>query len=137
MPFVLLALGVLFLAVAWNNTTHDLFALLKSEFVGTNSFIPWVAALLILGLAGYIKPIRPVTHAFMVLIIIVLVLANGGGVFARFNDAIRNPIAPSGAPSGTGTVITGALNTQTPSATPDVATGAALGGMSNLLAAPH
>jgi hypothetical protein len=105
MPFVLLAFGILFLVIAWQGTQQDLFALLKSEFVGKNSFLVWIAAILILGLAGYIKPIRPVTHAFMVLILIVLVLANGGKVFANFNAAIRAPTAPggqSGAQTGVG-----------------------------------
>ena len=99
MPFVLIALGVLFLVVSIQGTQGDLFALLKSEFVGSNSFLPWVAALLILGLLGYIRPIRPITHAFMLLVLLVLVLANGGKVFGRFNAAIRSPVAPSG--SGT------------------------------------
>lgn len=94
-PFVLIALGILFLVVAVQGTQGSLFALLKSEFVGTNSFIPWVAAFVILGLAGYIKPIRPVTHAFLALLFLVLVLVNGKGFFAKFNAAIKNPVAPS------------------------------------------
>jgi len=98
MPFVLLAIGILFLIVAVKGTQGDFYALLKSEFVGTNSFIPWIAAIVILGLAGYIKPIRPITHAFLVLVILVMILANGGKVFGQFNQAIANPVAPS-APS--------------------------------------
>lgn len=94
MPFALLALGILFLVVSIQGTQAGLFSLLKSEFVGTNSFIPWIAAILILGLLGYIKPIRPITHAFIALIFIVLVLANGTGFFSRFNSAIKNPVSP-------------------------------------------
>lgn len=98
MPFVLLGVGVLFLVVAVRGTQGDFYKLLKSEFAGSNSFIPWIAAILVLGLAGYIKPIRPVTHAFIVLIILVLILANGGKVFGQFNDAIKSPVAPSTSP---------------------------------------
>lgn len=101
MPFVLIALGLLFLIVAVQGTQGSLFTLLKSEFVGTNSFIPWVAAFVILGLAGYIKPIRPITHAFLGLLFLVLILVNGKGFFAKFNDALKNPIAPSVTPSAT------------------------------------
>ncbi len=133
MPFVLLALGILFLAVAWNNSQKDLFALLKSEFVGTSSFLPWIAALLILGLAGYIKPIRPVTHAFIVLILIVMVLANGGGFFARFNAAIKNPVAPANT-SATGNLATDAATRA--AVTSETRTGAQLGGLAGLLAPP-
>ena len=103
MPFVLLALGILFLVVSIKGTQGDLFDLLKSEFAGSNSFIVWASALIILGLLAYIKPIRPIVHAFMVLLVLVLVLANHGHFFTQFNQAIRNPTAPpqsnAGAPS--------------------------------------
>lgn len=102
MPFVLLALGILLVVVAVQGTEKDLFALLKSEFAGSNSFIVWASALIILGLLAYIKPIRPVVHAFMLLIVLVLVLANHGHFFTQFNQAIRNPAAPPPATPNTG-----------------------------------
>lgn len=105
MPFVLIALGLLFLVVAVQGTQGSLFSLLKSEFVGTNSFIPWVAAFVILGLAGYIKPIRPLTHAFLALLFLVLILVNGKGFFARFNDAIKNPVAPTAGSNALGGLL--------------------------------
>lgn len=95
MPFVFVVIGLLFLVVAIRGTQAEMFALLKSEFVGTNSFVPWVAALLILGSLGYAKPIRPITDAMMGLIILVMILANKGGFFAAFNRQIDNPTAPS------------------------------------------
>jgi hypothetical protein len=100
MPFVLLALGILFFIVSLQGTQGSLFTLLKSEFVGTNSFVVWAAAFVIIGLLGYIKPIRPITHAFLVLLLLVLVLTNGKGFFSQFNSALRSPVAPS-VPTGT------------------------------------
>ena len=100
MPFVLLALGILFFVVSLQGTQGSLFDLLKSEFVGTNSFVVWAAAFVIIGLLGYIKPIRPITHAFLVLLLLVLVLTNGKGFFSQFNSALRSPAAPS-VPTGT------------------------------------
>lgn len=100
MPFVLLALGILFFVVSLQGTQGSLFDLLKSEFVGTNSFVVWAAAFVIIGLLGYIKPIRPITHAFMVLLLLVLVLTNGKGFFSQFNSAIRSPVAPAATPAG-------------------------------------
>lgn len=125
MPFVLLALGILFIVVAVKGTQGDFYALLKSEFVGTNSFIPWIAAIVILGLAGYIKPIRPITHAFLVLVILVMILANGGKVFGQFNKAIANPVAPSGAPSGAPGMSGAAIAAETMA-------GAKLGGLAGM-----
>lgn len=97
MPFVLLVLGLLFLVVAVRGTQDQFFALLKGEFTGTNNFLVWVLAIVILGLIGYLKPIRPVAHAMIGLIILVMIIANKG-IFAQFNNAIRNPTA-SAAPS--------------------------------------
>ena len=128
MPFVLLALGILFFIVSIQGTQGSLFSLLKSEFVGSNSFVVWAAAFVIIGLLGYIKPIRPITHAFLVLMLLVLVLTNGKGFFSQFNSAIRSPIAPTGAtPTGT---TSGAIAAPVSSsnflgnALPDILTGA-------------
>lgn len=99
MPFVLLFLGILFFVVSIQGTQTNLFTLLKSEFVGSNSFVVWAAALIVIGLLGYIKPIKPISHAFMVLIVLVLVLANGQKFVGNFNSAIRAPTAPSANPT--------------------------------------
>ena len=101
MPFVLLALGILFFVVAIQGTQGTLFSLLKSEFVGSNSFVVWASALIIIGLLGYIKPIRPISHAFLALVVLVMVLANGRGFFSQFNAAIRSPAAPAPATGAT------------------------------------
>lgn len=101
MPFVLLLLGLLFLVVAVRGTQTDFFSLVKSEFTGTNNFLVWVLAIVILGMIGYLKPIRPVAHAMIGLVILVMIIANKG-IFANFNQAIRNPAATPAATTGTG-----------------------------------
>jgi hypothetical protein len=106
MPFILIALGILFLVVAVQGTQGTLFTLLKSEFVGNNSFVVFAAAFVVLGLIAYIKPVRPVAHALMALVFLVLLLTNGKGFFSQFNAALKNPVAPSAA-----------SNTSTPSLT--------------------
>jgi hypothetical protein len=94
MPLIFLILGILFLVLARNNTQGDFETLLKSEFSGSQSFIVWVSALVILGLVGFWKPARPITDAAIGLIILVLILSNKG-LFAQFNNALRNPTAPA------------------------------------------
>jgi hypothetical protein len=132
MPFVLLALGILFLVVSIKGTQGDLFALLQSEFTGSNSFIIWASALIILGLLAYIKPIRPVVHAFMALIVLVLLLANHGHFFSQFNQAIRNPATPPPPqPSNTGSNAQAAAPPSTGflgSAVPDILSSGAASG---------
>ena len=113
MPFVLLFLGILFLIVAVRGTQDTFFSLLKSEFIGTNSFIVWGAALVILGLLAYVKPIRPAAQAMMGLVLLIIFLANKGGVFSQFNAALRAP-ATINAPANTSATATPAAAANTP-----------------------
>ena len=99
MPYALVILGVLLLVTAVRGTQGDLWSLLKSEFSGTNSFVVWASAFLILGMIGYIKTVRPATDALMMLVLFALIVKNRGGFFDQFNQAIRNPVAPAGGAS--------------------------------------
>lgn len=115
MPFVLIFLGILLLVVSIRGTQGDFFSLLQSEFAGSNSFVVWASAFIILGLLGYIRPIRPITHAFLVLLLLVLILTNGKGFVSQFNAAIRSPVAPSvNATSSSQTVAGGAAPVGSP-----------------------
>lgn len=89
MAFVFLLLGFFLVLIAVRDQYKELSALLKSEFTGPNNFLAWGAAFLILGALGYIRPVRPVVNAMVLLLILVLILANRGGFFTRFNEAIR------------------------------------------------
>lgn len=86
MPFVLLIVGVILVVAGVRNTQTLLFSLLKQDFTGQGSFIPWFVVILAIGALGYIKPLKPITTAFLVLIIIVLFLSNGG-FFQKFISA--------------------------------------------------
>lgn len=85
MPFVLFAIGVLLVVSGVKKTQNELFTLLRGDLVGSNSFVPWIISILFIGSLGYIKSIRPITNAFLVLVIIVLFLSNGG-FFDRFTS---------------------------------------------------
>jgi hypothetical protein len=86
MPFVMLIVGVLLIVAGVRNTQGTLFTLLKSDFSGQGSFIPWIVAIAAIGGLGYIKPIRPITTAFLALVILVMFLSNGG-FFDKFVQA--------------------------------------------------
>jgi len=83
MPFVLLVVGLALVVSAARNTQGQLTSLIKADLTGPDSFVPWIVALAIIGGLGYVKPIKPITDAFLVLVIIVLFLSNGG-FFAKF-----------------------------------------------------
>jgi len=94
MPLALILLGILFLtAAARGNKCNGqqcadvLFQTLKSDFTGPNNFLYWGIALWIIGAAGYYKPLKPLSNAFLGLVIIVLFLSNRG-FFQKFMDQI-------------------------------------------------
>ena len=75
MPFFLLVIGLILLVVSIRGNQDKLITLVKSDFTGEGNFFVWVLAIVILVSLGYWKTIRPVTDAFIVLLLIVIVLA--------------------------------------------------------------
>lgn len=98
MPYALLLIGAVMLAAGIRNTYKDLWALVENDFVGSSGFLSWVAAIAVVGGIGYIPKLKPLSVAFMTLLLIVLVLSNGG-VFAKLQAFIQ---------SGAGAVAGGA-----------------------------
>jgi hypothetical protein len=96
MPLALILLGVLFLTAAvrgdkcnGQQCSDVLFTTIKSDFTGPNNFIYWGIALFIIGAAGYYKPLKPLSNAFLGLVILVLFISNRG-FFARFMEQIKS-----------------------------------------------
>ena len=80
MPLALIVIAIVLLISAIRGTQSDLAALLKKDFTGEGNFLYWILALGSVGALGYIKPLRPISNAFLVLLLIVFVLAaNKGG----------------------------------------------------------
>ena len=105
MPFLFLIVGALFTISAARGTQSTLLTLLKGDFTGKGNFIYWMVSILIVGSIGYIPRLKPVSVAFLALIIIVLFLKNGG-VFSKATAALGGT---------TSTSSTGLSNLQLPS----------------------
>jgi hypothetical protein len=88
MAFAFLIAGALFIIAGVRGTDDELLKLLKNDLSGNPSFIPWISVILLIGAAGYIESVRPVSRAFLVLAITVLLLSNGG-FFQKFFAGIR------------------------------------------------
>lgn len=108
MAFAFLFAGLLLLVSGVRGTQDDLFKLVRSDFTGPGNFINWAGAVILIGLVGYIRPLRPVSQAFLVLLIVVLLLTKGnpkmpqGGFFAQLfaqlkagGSANLNPANPA------------------------------------------
>jgi hypothetical protein len=102
MPFLLIIAGTVFLVSGVRGTSTDLLTLLKGDFTGKNNFLYWMFAILVLGALGYSQTLRPLSRAFMALVVIVLFLANGG-FFKKFNsEFFTSPVTPGNTGSGFG-----------------------------------
>lgn len=127
MPFALIIIALILVIVGLRGTQSDLYCLLRSDFTGQGNFLYWLAAVLLIGMIGYIDKLRPVSDAFIVLMIVSLFLAtnkpgtSGGGLFQRINEAIggltattSTAVAPVAAPvvDVTPTTINSATPTQ-------------------------
>lgn len=104
MPFALLIIGVVLLIAGVRNTQDTLFTLVRGDFSGSGNFIFWLAAILIIGAVGYIPKLKPISTAFLALVVVVLFLKKGnasgigGGFFSQFTSALGTTAAfvPSG-----------------------------------------
>jgi hypothetical protein len=107
MPFALLLVGLVLLISGVKNTQDTLFATVKGDFTGQDNFIYWFAAIIIIGAVGYVPKLKPISTAFLALVIIVLFLKKGsasgvgGGLFAQLTSALNSTgTAQAGSTSG-------------------------------------
>lgn len=87
MPIALLLIGTIFLVAAVRGKQGELFSTLKDDFTGPNNFIYWALSLWVIMAVGYIKPLKPLSNAFLVLVVIVLFLKHDT-FFGSFMDQI-------------------------------------------------
>jgi hypothetical protein len=96
MPFALLLVGLVLLISGVKNTQDTLFATVKGDFTGQDNFIYWFVAIIIIGAVGYIPKLKPISTAFLALVIVVLFLKKGsasglgGGLFAQLTSALNS-----------------------------------------------
>lgn len=91
MPYAFAFIGLILVVAGLNNKLGDMVDILKSDLVGTNSFIYWLVAIFVIGAIGTIKPLKPVSTGLLVLVVLVLILANGQngrGLFAQLKSQI-------------------------------------------------
>ena len=89
MPLALAFFGILFLVAGVRDKQDDLFQLLEGDFTGPHNFLYWIVAILAVGLIGYVPRVKPLSTAFMVLLLVVMFLANGA-FFQKFQEAIES-----------------------------------------------
>lgn len=95
MPYALILFGAILLVAGVRNTYGDLWTLVKGDFTAQGGFITWVAAIAVVGGLGYIPKLRPLSVAFMTLLLLVLTISNKG-VFAQLQQFIQSGVGGAG-----------------------------------------
>jgi hypothetical protein len=96
MAFALLIIGAVMLITAVKNTQSDLAVLVKGDFTGNPNFVYWIVAIGIIGAVGYIPKLKPLSTAFLGLVILVLFLTKGktsgvgGGLFSQLTTGLAS-----------------------------------------------
>ncbi len=122
MPFALLLIGIWLLVAGVRNTAGPasspgtLFSLVHGDLTGPDNFAYWFIAIILIGAIGYIPKLKPLSTAFLVLVVVVLFLKKGntsgvgGGFFQQFTAGIG--VTDSASRNNT---ITTSVSTGTPS----------------------
>lgn len=101
MPFAFIIVGLVLVISGVRGTGTQLLALIKGEFQGKDNYLYWAVAILAIGAVGYVPSLRPLSRAFLVLVLIVLVLKTGktsntgGGFFKQFTTALQQISQPN------------------------------------------
>jgi hypothetical protein len=111
MPFALFIIGAALIIASVRNTQGDLFTLIQGDFTGPGNYIFWMVSILLIGAIGYVPKAKPISTAFLVLVIVVLFLSKGkpnavsGGFFKQFSTGItatQKPAPTATAPQSSG-----------------------------------
>jgi hypothetical protein len=95
MPFAFIIVGTVLVISGVRGTSQDLLTLVKGDFIGTNSYLYWVVAILIIGSLGYVSSLKNFSRAFLALVLVALVLKEGktsgagGGFFQQFTNSLK------------------------------------------------
>ncbi len=136
MPFMLIVVGLVLVITSIQNTYAALGAQITKDFSGSQGFLVWILALIAVGALGYVPGWEKFSRWFLALILIAIILAQSknsnaqGGIFGRFLQQIKNPVAPAAGAGGTAST-TGIFG---PSSSPTVSQtgqGVLQGGMTN------
>lgn len=91
MPIALLVIGTIFLVAAIRGKQDLLFATLKDDFAGPNNFIYWGVTIWVVTAIGYYRPLRPLSHGFLLLVFLGMFLGKnkqGEAFIQKFEQQI-------------------------------------------------
>lgn len=98
MALAILFIGILLVASGIKGTEHELGAQLADDLTGTDGFLIWLGAIVLLGLISKIPGFETPSKYFLALVL-VAVLLNNSSLIANLQSALVNPLQDGSAPS--------------------------------------
>lgn len=106
MPFALVIVGLILIVSGAKNTYQQLGARLVGDFTGPGNFGYWIVSIVVLGALGYVPQFKRVSHLLLALVIVVMVIKNGG-LFDKINSFLQNgPVTPKAASNDNSSTVT-------------------------------
>lgn len=84
MTLAILLIGVIILVAAFRDTQGSLFSALGTD---VPQFVVWAAAIVALGVIGFIPGLKPVSRGLLALVLVVIIMRNYQGILAGFQNA--------------------------------------------------
>lgn len=95
MPILFIGSGLVLVIAGLNGDAGQLWNLVANDFTGPKNFVYWFLSIVFLGLLGYVKGLEKFSRLFLILVIIVLFLDNGG-FFNQFQTFVNGQQQPTG-----------------------------------------
>jgi len=108
MPFALVTIGLIMIVTGARDTYKQFGTQITEDFTGSGGFLYWIAAIGAVGALGYVPSLRTFSRVFMGLIIVAMVLRNGG-FFDKLQQALQQ--GPSNIQSDAANGTTGTTST--------------------------
>jgi hypothetical protein len=113
MPIALITIGLVMIIAAGRDQSAALVKLVQGDFqtnaAGTPGFLQWILAFVLVGALGFVPKLKPLSVAFMALLLVAIFLTKGVGFFDKLTAAFNGKQAAS-ATGSTATAASGILS---------------------------
>jgi hypothetical protein len=94
MPILLIGTGLVFILTGTKGSPSALYAAFQNDFTGPDNYIYWMLSIVTLGAVGYIPDLKNLSRLFIVLVVLMLLLHNGG-FFTKLQAFIASNSTPA------------------------------------------
>lgn len=96
MALFALFIGVVLIVAAIRNSHGALFSALSTD---VPEFVTWAAAIVAIGIIGFVPGLKPVSRGLLALVIVVIILQNYQEILKGFQNAWQHPNATTATPA--------------------------------------